>query len=52
MVLEEMAAKENDILKFVIGQSNLEEFTYQIMNIKTIVSADGYRATASDGNRK
>ena len=52
MVLEEMAAEENDILKFVTGQSNLEEFTYQIMNIKTIVSADGYRATASDGKRK
>ena len=43
MVMEEMAAEENDILKFVTGQSNLEEFTYQILNIKTIVSADGYR---------
>ena len=42
MVLEEMAAEENDILKFVTGQSNLEEFTYQIMNIKAVEAAGYY----------
>ena len=47
-IIDEMIAEENDLFKFITGQSKNEEYTYQVLGVKYVEKAEGYRALLSD----
>ena len=43
-IIDEIIVEKNDLFKFITGQTKKEEYIYQVLGVKYVRKAKGYRA--------